>query len=140
MAHMEPYSKEWYDYLAQGKLMGVRCTECGAVEFPPVPICNTCGSPEVEWVEMSGRAKVVSFSYSYMGVPPFVQDPVMNVHVIMEEGPEFASWIPNMGPEGQDELLDALPLDVTTEIIKLDDGVWWPVFHLADSVDEQIER
>ena len=53
---LEKVVKTFYDKLEEGKIMGRKCPECGAVEFPPVYACNTCGSYETEWVEISGNA------------------------------------------------------------------------------------
>ena len=132
MQAMKPYLKIWYDGLEEGKLLGVRCKECGAVEFPPVPICNTCGGHGMEWMEVSGRAKVQSFTYSYMGIPPYFKDAIVQVQVKMEEGPEFASWIPDVDPSRQQELLEKLPFDVKAETTKLDEGVYWPIFRIDE--------
>lgn len=50
--------KTFYDKLEEGVVVGRKCTRCGAVEFPPRIICNTCGNLETEWVEMSGNASL----------------------------------------------------------------------------------
>lgn len=58
---MEPIVKKFYDGVAQGKYLGRKCTECGAIEFPPHIACNTCGHADTEWVELSGKGKLMSF-------------------------------------------------------------------------------
>lgn len=55
MRTMQPVTKMWYDYLNEGKLMGLKCEHCGQMEFPPVPVCNTCGKHEMEWAPITGR-------------------------------------------------------------------------------------
>ncbi|MDL2220114.1 zinc ribbon domain-containing protein [Eubacteriales bacterium OttesenSCG-928-N14] len=55
---MQPITKMWYSYLEEGKLMGLKCKRCGAVHFPPFPICRDCSGMEMEWVEVSGEALV----------------------------------------------------------------------------------
>ena len=52
---LERIVKTFYDKLEEGKIMGRKCPECGAVEFPPVYACNTCGCMETEWYEISGK-------------------------------------------------------------------------------------
>ena len=61
MIEMKPVVKKFYDSLDEGKLMGRQCTRCGAVEFPPVLVCNSCSCFDMEWVEVSGKAKVTDF-------------------------------------------------------------------------------
>ncbi|MBR3158338.1 MAG: hypothetical protein IKF14_04460 [Atopobiaceae bacterium] len=58
---MEPIVKKFYDGVAEGKYWGRRCTECGAIEFPPHIACNACGYHETEWVELSGHGTLQSF-------------------------------------------------------------------------------
>ena len=43
-----------------GRITGRKCKQCGAVEFLPVYACNFCGSTDMEWVEISGKAKMYS--------------------------------------------------------------------------------
>lgn len=52
---LERLVKRFYDGLAEGRVWGRRCLECGAIEFPPHYACNTCGYHETEWVELSGH-------------------------------------------------------------------------------------
>ena len=57
---LERIVKRFYDELDNGKMMGRKCTRCGAVEFPPVLCCNTCSCMDMEWHEISGNAEVTS--------------------------------------------------------------------------------
>ncbi|MGN1155091.1 MAG: zinc ribbon domain-containing protein, partial [Agathobacter sp.] len=36
MEKIGPIVKQWYTALSNGKIMGKKCTRCGAVSFPPV--------------------------------------------------------------------------------------------------------
>ena len=58
---MEPIVKRFYDGVAEGKLLGRKCAECGAIEFPPHLGCNACGYHKTEWVELSGHGTLESF-------------------------------------------------------------------------------
>jgi len=53
---------DFINYLEQGKIMGTRCKNCGTVHFPPVADCAECLSSDVEWFEVGGMGKLVSFS------------------------------------------------------------------------------
>jgi len=53
---------DFITYLEQGKVMGTRCKKCGTVHFPPVADCAECLSSDVDWFEVSGTGKLVSFS------------------------------------------------------------------------------
>lgn len=57
---LEKVVEKFYQNLEEGKITGRKCTKCGAVEFPPVYACNSCGCWDMEWVEISGKAKMHS--------------------------------------------------------------------------------
>lgn len=53
---------DFVDYLKQGKVMGTKCKKCGMVHFPPVADCAECLSSDIEWFEVTGAGKLVSWS------------------------------------------------------------------------------
>ena len=57
---LEKVVQTFYENLEKGKITARRCTKCGAVEFPPVYACNSCGCWDMEWIEISGKAKMHS--------------------------------------------------------------------------------
>lgn len=50
------------DLLKTGRLAASRCVACGHVSFPPRADCPACLSGEFGWVEMSGRATIVTWT------------------------------------------------------------------------------
>jgi len=65
---------DFIDYLAQGKVMGTKCRKCGTMHFPPVADCAECLSSDVEWFEVTGTGKLVSFSTLTYGPVGFEDD------------------------------------------------------------------
>jgi uncharacterized OB-fold protein len=53
---------DFVDYLEQGKVMGTRCKGCGLAFFPPRADCHRCLASEMEWYEVSGTGKLMSYS------------------------------------------------------------------------------
>lgn len=53
---------DFIDYLEQGKVMGSRCTDCGKVFFPPRADCCQCFSSNMDWFEVKGPGKLVTYS------------------------------------------------------------------------------
>lgn len=130
---MEPILKTWYDALRKNSIKGLRCQHCGALQFPPVPVCNSCGSLDTEWVDISRKAQLITFSYSPMGIPPYTEEPVMGGFFQLQEGPYFMTWL--VGAEGSDQkrIFDEMPFDVTAEAVKINDehDLYFPVFRRA---------
>lgn len=65
---------DFVDYLAQGKVMGTKCRQCTTCHFPPVADCAECLSSEVEWFEVTGAGRLVSFSKLMYGPTGFEDD------------------------------------------------------------------
>ncbi|MEJ2165192.1 MAG: zinc ribbon domain-containing protein, partial [Desulfobacterales bacterium] len=55
-------TNEFIDYLEKGAVAGTRCKVCGLVFFPPRSDCYQCLSSNMEWFEVSGTGKLVSYS------------------------------------------------------------------------------
>ena len=55
-------TNDFIDYLENGKVMGTRCKECGKAYFPPRSDCFQCLPGEMEWFEVSGTGKLVTYS------------------------------------------------------------------------------
>ncbi len=53
---------DFIDYLDQGKVMGTRCKDCDLMFFPPRADCHQCLASNMEWFEVSGTGKLVSYS------------------------------------------------------------------------------
>ena len=53
---------DFVDYLEDGKVMTTRCKDCGLVFFPPRADCYQCLSSNMEWNEISGNGKLISYS------------------------------------------------------------------------------
>lgn len=133
MAKMQPIIKNWYDYLAEGKIMGLKCSDCGHIQFPPVPVCNECSSFEMEWVEMSGEGEIYSLTFSPMGVYPYNEDECLTGWGQLKEGMPFNSIITNPPEGGADELREMLrkgPVPVKLVISKLDERISFPYFEI----------
>ena len=53
---------DFIDYLENGKVMATRCKDCGLSFFPPRADCYQCLSSNMEWFEVTGKGKLVSYS------------------------------------------------------------------------------
>ncbi len=53
---------DFIDYLEKGQVMGTRCQDCGLVFFPPRSDCHHCLAGNMEWFEINGTGKLVTYS------------------------------------------------------------------------------
>jgi hypothetical protein len=58
-------------FLNEGKIMGSKCKKCGALALPPRPICISCSSSEMEWVQFKGAGRLAAFT-SIAVAPPYM--------------------------------------------------------------------
>lgn len=85
---------EFTKYLADGKIYGSKCVECGNVEFPPRANCGRCLSGKWEWVELTGDCKLLTFT-KVDAAPAAFQDQAPYILGLAEfsEGPKVLAWI-----------------------------------------------
>ena len=53
---------DFIDALEKGKVMGTRCINCGLVFFPPRADCHHCLNSDMEWFEVTGSGRLVTYS------------------------------------------------------------------------------
>jgi uncharacterized OB-fold protein len=58
-------------FLNEGRIMGSKCKKCGSLALPPRPICVSCFSGEMEWVQFKGTGKLAAFT-SIVVAPPYM--------------------------------------------------------------------
>lgn len=88
----------WYA-ASQGKFLLQRCTSCATFIHYPRPWCSICWSTELEWVEGSGRGRVVTFTVVHQ--PPFesyAEVPYVLAVVKLEEGPQMMANVLGIEP------------------------------------------
>ena len=53
---------DFIDKLERGNVSGTRCKECGLVFFPPRADCHQCLSSDMEWFDVTGSGKLLTYS------------------------------------------------------------------------------
>ncbi|MBW2334311.1 MAG: Zn-ribbon domain-containing OB-fold protein [Deltaproteobacteria bacterium] len=53
---------DFIDFLDKGKIMGTECRKCGEKFFPPRSDCCQCFSSDMEWFEVYGKGRLVTYS------------------------------------------------------------------------------
>lgn len=131
---LERVVKTFYDNLEEGKITGRKCCKCGAMEFPPVLACNSCGCTDMEWTEISGKAKMKSIVLpAALSSKPTYSDlkPYAYGEVEIEEGASLNAVVRGINKKKRKELLDKLPVNVHAAIYQRD-GYKTVVFDLDE--------
>ncbi len=63
------YGRFFREMKETGRIMGVKCPECGRVLVPPRPVCGECFTRTEEWVQVGPKGTVVAYTSIYF---PFI--------------------------------------------------------------------
>jgi uncharacterized OB-fold protein len=112
-----PYTKvtDFAKHLKDGRLMGTRCKDCGAFSFPPRADCEACMSGNFEFVELTGKSTLQTFT-KIVAAPTGFEDVVpYTVGVVdLEEGGRALAWFGDTVQE--DEIAIGMDLQVVPQI------------------------
>ena len=86
-----PLTQPFWDGLDEGVVRVQRCADCREYQFYPRPHCVACLSERLDWVLLSGRGKVYSFTVVRRAMnPAFAADvPYAYAIVELDEGPRL---------------------------------------------------
>ena len=73
---------DFIDHLEQGKVVGTKCKSCGLTFFPPRADCYKCLSSNMDWFEISGKGKLVTYSRLEYGPVGFEKDLPYTIAVV----------------------------------------------------------
>ena len=112
-----PFSDIAYNQcLHEEKLMGSRCRKCGERFVPPRPMCVTCFSTDLEWVETKGEGKLVAFTCIAIA-PPFMiaqgydrKHPYISGVVELVEGGRVDARIEGVDPSTPESIQIGMPM------------------------------
>ncbi len=106
------------------RLVAPRCASCGTFRLPPSPFCPECQSQEVDWVALTGRARLFSFSV-VRGLPGLAE--IVLVPVVLElDGAPGVHLVSNL--VGADPEAVKIGDEVEVDFVDIADGWVLPIF------------
>jgi uncharacterized protein len=73
---------DFVDYLDSGKVMGTVCLNCGRKYFPPRADCRECLSDRMEWFEVGGKGRLLTYSRLQFAPKGFEEDLPYSIGVV----------------------------------------------------------
>jgi len=70
----ETKASDFVSYLEKGKVMATRCRRCGTNYFPPRMDCPKCVGSDVEWFEIKGNGRLITYTVVNYGPTGFEND------------------------------------------------------------------
>ena len=73
---------EFIDYLKKDQVMGSSCKQCSQKYFPPRSDCHACLSSDMEWFEIAGNGKLLTYSKLAFAPVGFQDDVPYSIAVV----------------------------------------------------------
>ena len=120
-AETQPY----WDGLRDGCLRLQRCADCGKVRHYPRPVCDSCWSMNVEWMDAAGHGTVHSWTVTHYAFHPGFKGelPYILLTVDLPEGVRM-----NARARGIDASALRIGLPVKIAFDRVKDDLTLPVF------------
>jgi len=100
MKYPIPYAK-YQEYLKQGQFIGLKCAECGTINFPPMAVCGQCSGLEFEQVPLKGEGTIRTFTVIRVA-PEGRKPPYVITMVELDEGPFVIGNLKGIPPDSAD--------------------------------------
>ena len=111
----------FYEFLKEGRLMGVQCSSCGRLSVQPRPLCPACHSSNLEWYQFSGKARLSTFTCISI-VPAAIAEkgygrdnPYCTGVVTLQEGPRISARISGVDAGNPQNIRTGMDLVVDLE-------------------------
>lgn len=88
-----PYDEAYWASIAAGEMRLQKCKDCATLRYLPSACCPKCLSVEADWVPVSGRATLLSWTTFHRQYLPAYPVPFTVIAVQLEEGPMMISNI-----------------------------------------------
>jgi len=97
---VQPWSKKFWEGTKEGKFLIQHCKDCDSNIFYPRKFCPKCWSENLDWIEASGKGKIVTFTTAYAMVEPCFMDelPYTLAYIDLDEGIRIMSRIVECDP------------------------------------------
>jgi len=114
--------EQFYKFLGMEKLMAGKCLKCGKIHLPPRPLCDNCYSIDFEWVSISGKGKLLTYTIINIAPAQFQALAPYAVGIVqLENGVKIPGMIPGLK---QDQL--RIGMELTLDFGTCSTTQHWP--------------
>lgn len=123
MSTQEPFTiEQFYKFLAQRKLMAGKCLKCGKIHLPPRPLCDNCFSTQFEWIPVSGKGKLLTYTVIHIAPIQFQTMAPYTVGIVqLKNSLKIPGMITGVTPEQLE-----IGMSLTIDFGKCDTAQLWP--------------
>lgn len=107
----KPTVEEYLKNIQDGMFRAYCCADCGTIIAPPSGSCYGCGSSIMNWAEVSGKGKLVSFTVIHIAPDAFAEEaPYIIAIVELEEGTRVSARLLGFDPLKPEEIVLGIPV------------------------------
>lgn len=112
----KPTVERYLKNIEEGHFKAYRCVKCGMIIAPPSGSCYACGSSDMEWSEVSGKGKLVSFTVIHIAPDEFAQEVPYYIAIVeLVEGTRVSARLMGFDPLKPQEIKLGTPLHLDYE-------------------------
>ena len=109
---------------AEGKLMIVRCDDCGRYTHPPRELCRHCQSENVAPRAVAGTGRIDTYTINYQQWAKDMPVPLAIARVALDDAPGVYLTTNIVGCP-----VEAVDIDQPVRVVfEEQDGIWFPLF------------
>ena len=129
LPRIDEENKWFWEACARHELVLQKCRACAALRFYPRALCPSCLSASTEYVRVSGRGEVYTFTVTHQNQAPGFREelPYVMAYVQLDEGPRLLTNIVATPP---DQVKIGMAVEVVFEDV--DEGLAIPKFKRAE--------
>ena len=95
----KPTVEEYLQNIQEGQFRAYKCVDCGMIIAPPSGSCYGCGSNNMDWANVSGKGKIISFTVIHIAPDEFKDEaPYFIAIVELEEGTRVSARLIGFDP------------------------------------------
>jgi len=123
-----PFTIEsFYKLIAEKKLVAAKCKQCGKLFLPPRPMCASCHSKDLEWTQLKGEGKLLTYTIIHVAPKQFQSMIPYAVGIVkLNEGPQLPGMIRETKP---DEIKLGMKLLIDFDTMLLSEWPQWPRYY-----------
>lgn len=122
-----PDSEEFWRGCREGELRMQRCANCEELNWFPRGLCVNCSSSDMNWISLSGRGTVYTFSVVARPPNDSFPTPYVLALVDLDEGVRLMTHLVGVDPAAV-----RIGLSVVVRFDRLSEDISLPVFAPAD--------
>ncbi len=119
--------ESFYKFISERKLTAARCRQCGKLLVPPRPMCTDCYSKDLEWTQLKGEGKLLTYTVIHVSPKEFESMIPYVVGIVkLTEGPQLPGMIRDIEP---DKIRVGLKLRVDFDTALPSEWPQWPRYY-----------